>query len=123
MMTNSDAGGELLSELLRAISVEYDWPDFRPIQRTTAPVDASSLPGLAGDYRGDRGWAVTIIHERGRLSILAPMFGSAPVELLHAGGGEFFAQTAPLTFRFADDKQSLILQGGQDKLTLTRVKP
>jgi hypothetical protein len=31
---------------------------------------------------------------------------------------------APLTFRFAEDTQSLILQGGgPDKLTLTRVKP
>jgi CubicO group peptidase (beta-lactamase class C family) len=28
MMTNSDAGGEVMAELLRAISAEYDWPDF-----------------------------------------------------------------------------------------------
>ena len=123
VMTNSDAGGEVISELLRAISADYDWPDFRPVHRTTAPIDASTLPGFAGDYRGDRGWAVTVTHESGRLFVLAPPFGSAPVELLHAGGGDFFTQTAPLTFRFADDKQSLILQGGQDKLTLTRVKP
>jgi hypothetical protein len=123
VMTNSDAGGEVMSELLRAISAEYDWPDFRPAQRTTAPIDASTFPGFTGDYRGDRGWAVTVTHESGRLFVLALPFGSARVELLHAGGGDFFTQTAPLTFRFADDKQSLILQGGQDKLTLTRVRP
>ena len=123
VMTNADAGGEVMSELLRAVSAEYDWPDFRPVQRTTAPVDASTLPGFAGDYRGDRGWAVTVTHESGRLFVLAAPFGSARVELLHAGGGDFFTQTAPLIFRFADDRQSLILRGGQDKLTLTRVKP
>jgi CubicO group peptidase (beta-lactamase class C family) len=123
VMTNSDAGGEVMSELLRAISAEYDWPDFRPVQRTTAPIDESTLHGLAGDYRGDRGWAVTVTLAGGRLFVLGPPFGSARVELLHAGGGDFFTQTAPLTFRFADDKQSLILQGGQDKRTLTRVKP
>jgi hypothetical protein len=106
-MTNSDAGGEVMSELLRAISAEYDWPDFRPLHRTTAPIDASRLLGFAGDYRGDRGWAVTVTHESGRLFVLAPPFGSARVELLHAGGGDFFTQTAPLTFRFADDKQSV----------------
>ena len=122
-MTNSDAGGEVMSELLRAISAEYDWPDFRPVQRTTAPIDGSTLHGLAGDYRGERGWAVTITLAGGRLFVQAPPLGSARVELLHAGGGDFFTQTAPLTFRFADDKRSLILQGGQDKLTLTRVKP
>jgi CubicO group peptidase (beta-lactamase class C family) len=123
VMTNSDAGGEVMSELLRAISAEYGWPDFRPVQRTTAPFDATAMPGLAGDYRGDRGWAVTVSHENGRLFVLAPPFGSAPVELLHAGGGDFFTRAAPLTFRFADDRQSLILQGGPDRLTLTRVTP
>jgi hypothetical protein len=112
-----------MAELLRAISAEYDWPDFRPVQRTTAPIDVSTLPALAGDYRGDREWSATVTHEGGRLFVLAPPFGPARVELLHAGGGDFFTQTAPLTFRFADDKQSLVLQDGQDKFTLTRVKP
>jgi CubicO group peptidase (beta-lactamase class C family) len=123
VMTNSDAGREVMAELLRAISAEYDWPDFRPVQRTTAPIDVSTLPALAGDYRGDREWSATVTHEGGRLFVLAPPFGPARVELLHAGGGDFFTQTAPLTFRFADDKQSLVLQDGQDKFTLTRVKP
>jgi CubicO group peptidase (beta-lactamase class C family) len=123
VMTNADAGGEVTSEMLRAISAEYDWPDFKPLYRTTAPIDASTLAGVAGAYRGDRGWAVTVTHENGRLFVVAPPFGAARVELLHAGGGDFFTQMAPLTFRFADDKESLTLQGGQDKLTLTRVKP
>jgi CubicO group peptidase (beta-lactamase class C family) len=122
VMTNSDSGGELMAELLRAIGAEYDWPDFRPVHRTAAPIDASRLAGFAGDYRGERGWAVTVTHESGRLFVLAPQFGSARVELLHAEDGEFFTQTAPLTFRFADDKASLILQGDGDNLTLTRVK-
>ena len=122
VMTNSDAGAEVIAELLRAISAEYDWPDFKPVQRTTAPVDASIFPSLAGDYRGDRGWAVTVSQEGGRLFVLAAPFGATRVELHHMEGGAFFTEAAPLMFRFADDRQSLFLIGGQDKLTLTRVK-
>ena len=29
IMTNSDAGGELIPEILRAIAAEYNWPDYR----------------------------------------------------------------------------------------------
>jgi hypothetical protein len=86
-------------------------------------MDAARLPGFAGDYRGDRGWAVSVTHEGGRLFVLAQPFGSARVELLHAGGGEFFTQAAALTFRFGEDNQSLILEGGQGTFTLTRVRP
>jgi hypothetical protein len=62
------AGGELISELLRAISAECGWLDFKPLQPTTAPIEALALPALAGHYRGDRGSAVTVTYESGRSS-------------------------------------------------------
>ena len=33
IMTNGDQGSALASELLRAISQVYDWPDYKPSQR------------------------------------------------------------------------------------------
>jgi hypothetical protein len=42
---------EVVSELLRAISAEYDWPDFKPRQRATASLDASNLPGFQAALR------------------------------------------------------------------------
>jgi CubicO group peptidase (beta-lactamase class C family) len=33
LMTNSDRGDQLISEILRAIATEYQWPDFQPVSR------------------------------------------------------------------------------------------
>ncbi|MEO8659657.1 MAG: serine hydrolase domain-containing protein [Bryobacteraceae bacterium] len=33
VMTNSDAGGRLAEEVLRAISAEYGWPDYKPSEK------------------------------------------------------------------------------------------
>jgi CubicO group peptidase (beta-lactamase class C family) len=122
VMTNSDAGGDVLVELLRAISAEYDWPDFKVTTRTTATVDPTTLPAFAAEYRGERGETATVTHENGRLFLRAQPLGPARVELQPAGGNEFFVLTAPLTVHFGDDKGSVVIQAGQSKLTLTRVK-
>ena len=122
VMTNSDAGGDVMVELLRAISAEYDWPDFKATTRTTATVDPSALPAFAAVYRGERGETATVTHEKGRLFMQAQPLGPTRVELQPAGGNEFFVLTAPLTVRFGDDKESVVIQAGQSKLTLTRVK-
>jgi len=122
VMTNSDAGGDVIVELLRAISAEYDWPDFKVTKRTTTAIDPATLAAFAAVYRGERGETATVTHENGRLFMLAQPLGPARVELQPAGGSEFFVLTAPLTVRFADDKGSVVVQAGQSKLTLTRVK-
>jgi hypothetical protein len=72
VMTNSDAGVQVISELLRAISAEYEWPDFKPLQKAPAPIKAPMLAGFAGASRGTRGWAPAVTHENGRLFVLAP---------------------------------------------------
>ena len=122
VMTNSDAGGEVMSELVRAIAAEYDWPDFKPVQRTRATIDPSALPALAAVYQGERSLTATVTHENGRLFIQAPPLGSNPVELHPLNPSEFFVLTAALTIRFADDRASLTVQQGPNTITLKRVK-
>lgn len=122
VMTNSDAGGDVMVELLRAISAEYDWPDFKVTQRTPGKIDPAALPAFAAVYRGERGETATVTHENGRLYILAQPLGPTRVELHPAGGSEFFVLTAPLTVRFADDRSSVVIQAGQSRLAMTRVK-
>ena len=39
IMTNSDSGGQLATEILRTIAHEYGWPDFQPTENTISKVD------------------------------------------------------------------------------------
>ena len=48
IMTNAFRGGRLLGEVLRGISREYDWPDFRPKEKTIVKLD----PRVSADYVG-----------------------------------------------------------------------
>src|SRR5690606_29243911 len=50
VMTNSDAGSALASEIIRAIAHEYGWPSWQTEIRDVASVDPASLAGLAGEY-------------------------------------------------------------------------
>ena len=50
VMTNGDQGGRLAAEVLRAVAREYEWPSFRPVEKTTTPVDRAVLAPLAGRY-------------------------------------------------------------------------
>jgi CubicO group peptidase (beta-lactamase class C family) len=51
IMTNGDLGGDLFTEILRSLSAEYGWPDFKPMEKEAAAVAASELETLAGTYQ------------------------------------------------------------------------
>jgi CubicO group peptidase (beta-lactamase class C family) len=51
VMTNSDLGGDLIPELLRSLSAEYGWPDYKPLEKEAAVVAAKELEALAGTYQ------------------------------------------------------------------------
>jgi CubicO group peptidase (beta-lactamase class C family) len=51
LMTNSDLGGDLMGEILRSLSAEYGWPDFKPVEKEAVPVAAAELEALAGTYQ------------------------------------------------------------------------
>ena len=50
VMTNSDNGGALIPEILRAIAREYDWPDYRVIEKTAIPLTVSAVQSFSGRY-------------------------------------------------------------------------
>jgi CubicO group peptidase (beta-lactamase class C family) len=122
VMTNSDAGGDVMAELLRAVSAEYDWPDFKVVERTLGKVDPSTLAAYTGTYRGERGETATITHDNGRLFMQAAPLGPKPVEIHPASATDFFVLVSPLSVRFAEDKESVVVLQGPNKLTLKRVK-
>jgi hypothetical protein len=70
VMTNSDSGEKLASELVRTIAYEYGWPDFRPVQVDPLPLPSRQLDRLTGRYRLGRYSSMTITREGDRLFAL-----------------------------------------------------
>jgi hypothetical protein len=50
VMTNRDDGGSLARELIRTIVQEFDWADFKPLDRTVVPVSSADIDELLGTY-------------------------------------------------------------------------
>jgi CubicO group peptidase (beta-lactamase class C family) len=50
VMTNGDRGPALADEILRSISAEYGWPDYRSVERTVAHVEPDILRSYVGRY-------------------------------------------------------------------------
>ncbi|MDQ3606311.1 MAG: beta-lactamase family protein [Gemmatimonadota bacterium] len=55
VMTNSDNGAALASEILRAVAREYGWDAFQSREKALARVDTRIYPELAGRYRIEQG--------------------------------------------------------------------
>lgn len=51
LMTNSENGGVLIDEVLRGLSAIYDWPDFKPEEKTLFRLDASVYKQYSGRYQ------------------------------------------------------------------------
>ena len=50
IMTNSDQGGFLAGEILRAVAREYDWPSFKTVEKKVVAVEPKALAALEGRY-------------------------------------------------------------------------
>jgi CubicO group peptidase (beta-lactamase class C family) len=50
IMTNSENGGALITELLRALARAYDWPDYRVAGKTAYPLPPDAFDAFAGRY-------------------------------------------------------------------------
>lgn len=99
VMVNSDAGGKLDGEILRAISAAYDWPDFKPKEKTLARLDPSVLDRYAGKYEVDPGFLVTVSRQGDGLAARIPG-NDAPIELLPESETHFFALDQNLELSF-----------------------
>jgi len=51
IMTNSDKGGQLISEILRSFSKVYDWEEYRPGKKSVVSLSEDELNRLAGQYQ------------------------------------------------------------------------
>jgi CubicO group peptidase (beta-lactamase class C family) len=124
VMTNSDRGDDLTSELQYAVAAEYDWPDFAPTKIRAVVRDSASLAGFVGVYTlsfNRQNFPLTVTLDGSTLNFRFP-FTPDPVELVPADSAGGF-QTADRGWRveFAGDSvkirpdSSTVIPGARSK--------
>jgi CubicO group peptidase (beta-lactamase class C family) len=108
IMTNSDSGGALASEYLRAVAKEYGWPNFQPIERTLGKADPALFPAYAGKYEITGMGKLTVSTKDGKLFILAEPLGPEPQELLPESSTQFFVLAHEVSFVFEKDEKGAL---------------
>jgi CubicO group peptidase (beta-lactamase class C family) len=117
VMTNGQGGIRLASEVMSAIATEYNWPDWRPTERTEVKVDPAVLAHYVGTYQLAPDFSVTFTLEGDQLMTQAtnqpkfPVYPESPTK--------FFLKVVDAEVEFfTDDKGRvsyvILHQGGQD---------
>lgn len=105
VMTNGDQGGMLANEILRALAMEYDWPERKPVEKTPVTLSATVLDRYVGKYDFQPGVVVEIKSMGDRLWAVVPQ--QLPIELLAENESKFFALNGEIPdVEFAHDAQS-----------------
>ncbi len=108
-------GGFVAAEILRAVSREYGWPSFKPVEKKVVSVDAKALATLEGRYelRPERFLEVKL--EGATLFVID---GEEKVELYPESATRFFELVEEHTITFvkgADGKDIHMVIDGQLK--------
>lgn len=106
VMTNSDNGGHLLGEVIRSISAEYGWPDYKPEKLEAASIEPSTFDRYTGAYRFNDSLVLTISREENILyaePIHIRPLGPRRVRIYPRSETEFFDLDASITIRFESD--------------------
>ncbi len=92
VMTNSDQGGRLAQEILRAVAIEYAWPEYpQPREKTVAQVDPALYSAYAGRYELAPGMVITIAVSESRLMASTWAPNAQTAELLPESSTKFFS--------------------------------
>lgn len=110
IMTNSDNGGQLTTEILRTIAYEYRWPDFGPVEAIA--VTSDTLRKYTGVYAmgGTATMTVTLSGER----LVTQITGQGKAALSAESATVFHPDGIDATVEFASEDPN----GPATKLTL-----
>ena len=85
-MTNAQGGSQLAGEVMRAIATTYNWPDWRPTERTEVKADPAALARYVGTYELAPTFSITFTLEGGQLMTQAtgqpkfPIYPESPTK-------------------------------------------
>jgi len=119
IMTDSDSGDTLVTEILRAISHEYGWPNFKPIERTMVTLPLAGQLQYVGKFSAKDVMDFSIATREQRLVINFPDGTSIP--LLPSSPTLFFVKAGLLQIRF-DSQDSGVLLFGKQEVPFSRVQ-
>jgi CubicO group peptidase (beta-lactamase class C family) len=102
IMTSSDNGGTLDSEIMSSIARAYGWPDFAPIQRTLATVPLAEQLQFSGKFKAKDAFPFEITANAKGLQL--SIAGETPEPLLPSAPSSFFvtSNNLQMTFDTAD---------------------
>ena len=107
VMTNSDFGGEVTSELMRSLAMEYGWSDYQVVEKVLAQVDAKILPTYVGDYLID-GVRATLTIDGTHLYVKTAALGPDALEIFPESDTKFFMLASPTLLNFEKDNKGAI---------------
>jgi hypothetical protein len=116
VMTNSENGAELTSEIIRSVAAEYGWPDFHPRERVIVKVDPQVYDSYVGEYEIAPGLILVVTKEGDKLMSqamprpLPPSAAGQPKsEMFPESETTFFVKDADAQFTFVrNDKGEVI---------------
>jgi len=100
VMTNSDRGGDLYAEVLRAVAKEYGWPDFHPTEHTLTKMNPAAFQAYAGTYELTGLGQLHVTLRDNSLYIQADPLGPNPIEMFPESTNNFFVMSNDITFTF-----------------------
>jgi CubicO group peptidase (beta-lactamase class C family) len=120
VMTNSDSGGQLATEILRTIAYEYKWPDFGPHEtpaRKAITVSSDILAKYAGIYAMAPNVNMTITLADGQL--ISQMTRQGKLPLFAESEAMFFPKVVDAEIEFPKGEkgpasQLILHQNGRD---------
>jgi len=102
VMANSENGDRIISEIVRSVSREYGWPDYKPEVKRVVSLDEKTLASMVGKYASDDYVYYELSLIDGRLFY---KFRSDPPQLLHAEDLDRF---------FSIDGVEIVIQRDED---------
>jgi CubicO group peptidase (beta-lactamase class C family) len=100
IMTNSDSGGQLATEIVRTIAHEYGWPDFQPAENTISKVDDPKiLARYVGAYEMAPGVNMLVTLEGNQL--LTRLGNQQALPIFPQSETMFFAKVVDAKIEFA----------------------
>ncbi|WP_233080942.1 serine hydrolase domain-containing protein [Rheinheimera soli] len=105
VLTNSDNGRALIQEIFASIAAEYNWPDFKVVQKSTVSPDATLNKKLAGEYLL-LNQPAHVFAEADRLYLQSNLLSSNRLELHREADSSFFLTVSDTTVRFETDTKN-----------------
>ncbi len=106
IMTNSDNGGYLIDEILRAISAAYGWPHFKPEVKPLYRLQPSIYDQYVGRYQVSTDYYLDITHQD--YTLIVKPTGQAPTKFYVESQTIFFATDPYIQIQFVRDNQGKI---------------